>query len=952
MAKKKQHKKSTQVPHKEKDQKQVSGSAISLVVPVNNDTASLEHFLSGFANSATGADSLIFSTYDQADKCLKILKSNEKVQGLISDSKCFIVENAKSESEAVYNALLNVTQDYVAVIDIKNLKSPFNLDDIMAIKKNQVSKNKILTCHYREEANHAFRNSHAFVLHADLGRYIFKDLINSLKDYKQAILYRLNQLGISNESLVFGSNNPYSSNGHRKSNPFTYCISRLISCTDWFFIVPVKELKTSPQNTHYFLKQSSVFRLLFAAMAVILFFLLPFLSFDAGISGDEYTIYKQAEKVYRFYESGGDDTAATFSNTIDPMHLYGISFDVVVLAIEKLFNVEAEYTLRHVFNSLTGWVAILFTGLFVAMITGWRGGFIAMLLLVVSPRFLGHVFNNPKDIPFAMGYIFTMFFMLKLLKQFPKPKLATAFWTAAGIAITISLRIGGLMLIPYLVMFAGLWWLFHAPNNGFLGKQHIAYFKRIATYVIGISLAGYFLGLILWPYGLLNPLKNPIDALNVMTDFSITLRQLFEGSIIWSDQIPWYYVIKYMFISIPVIIMLGFLAFVFFLRQLGKKYNGLWMFIILFAFIFPIFWVIYKQSNLHGGWRHFAFAYVFMISGAALGLDYIIDRIKSKRLKWIPFAVMLILAIHPIRHIIVNHPYQYIYYNEIKGGVKGAYGEFELDYYFHSVKEASEYLLDEIDYEQYTPENPVIVATNYGKSEKYYFRHHMEQTKIHYLRYYERGNFDWDYAIVVNTYIEPYQMLNGYFPPSNTIYNVEVDGKPICAVLERKDKKDLEGFKAVKNKELDKAISLYEQHLDVVPDNEVARLNLVEALINTKNFEQALNQVNKLLEINPNYEHALYYQGMIYLNIKQFNNALQAFKHIIDVNFKYAYGYFGAANAYVQLNNIYAAEQALKQGLQVNQRFKPFYLMLANIYKAQGKTDLANQYLQVAKQLQ
>jgi hypothetical protein len=47
-----------------------------------------------------------------------------------------------------------------------------------------------------------------------------------------------------------------------------------------------------------------------------------------------------------------------------------------------------------------------------------------------------------------------------------------------------------------------------------------------------------------------------------MTQFPTTLKQLFEGKIEWSDFMPWYYLPKYMAITIPLIIFAGLAAFV------------------------------------------------------------------------------------------------------------------------------------------------------------------------------------------------------------------------------------------------------------------------------------------------------------------------------------------------------------------------------------------------------
>ena len=57
-------------------------------------------------------------------------------------------------------------------------------------------------------------------------------------------------------------------------------------------------------------------------------------------------------------------------------------------------------------------------------------------------------------------------------------------------------------------------------------------------------------------------------------------------------------------------------------------------------------------------------------------------------------ACFVLLAVHPVKFMISNHPYHYLYYNQLVGGLKGAYANYETDYYYVSQTEASEWLLN------------------------------------------------------------------------------------------------------------------------------------------------------------------------------------------------------------------------------------------------------------------
>jgi hypothetical protein len=43
-------------------------------------------------------------------------------------------------------------------------------------------------------------------------------------------------------------------------------------------------------------------------------------------------------------------------------------------------------------------------------------------------------------------------------------------------------------------------------------------------------------------------------------------------------------------------------------------------------------------------------------------------------------------------NLVKLHPYEYVYFNELVGGFKGAYGKYETDYWVASMKEAVEWL--------------------------------------------------------------------------------------------------------------------------------------------------------------------------------------------------------------------------------------------------------------------
>jgi hypothetical protein len=139
-------------------------------------------------------------------------------------------------------------------------------------------------------------------------------------------------------------------------------------------------------------------RRVFISLCLVPFVLLPLLCLDAGISGDEPVHYTQAENVYRYFSTHGKDSSS-IDTPITYLKYYGQSIDNFSYLINKTFGFKEPYLTRHIINALAGALTIAFTGFLAAEIAGYGAGILAILFLLISPVFLGHTYNNLKDVP-------------------------------------------------------------------------------------------------------------------------------------------------------------------------------------------------------------------------------------------------------------------------------------------------------------------------------------------------------------------------------------------------------------------------------------------------------------------------------------------------------------------------------------------------------------------------
>ena len=92
-------------------------------------------------------------------------------------------------------------------------------------------------------------------------------------------------------------------------------------------------------------------------------------------------------------------------------------------------------------------------------------------------------------------------------------------------------------------------------------RTGICWRSGTSSYYRAVTAVAWLLGILLWPFALQSPVRNVLESYRVMAHFPDTFRQIFEGKVEWSDFMPWYYLLKSMSITIPLIVYRGFCLF-------------------------------------------------------------------------------------------------------------------------------------------------------------------------------------------------------------------------------------------------------------------------------------------------------------------------------------------------------------------------------------------------------
>ncbi|MDE6106891.1 MAG: hypothetical protein K2F84_07325, partial [Bacteroidales bacterium] len=483
------------------------------------------------------------------------------------------------------------------------------------------------------------------------------------------------------------------------------------------------------------------------------------------------------------------------------------------------------------------------------------------------------------------------------------------------------------------------------------GENRRLFWRNMVGYGLLVAVGGYILAVLLWPFALRAPLKNPMETFTSMSQFAISIRQLFEGKMQWSNQLPWYYTSKFILMTIPTAVMTGAIIRLVTGWRQGK---GFWTFLLLFCFVFPVFWITYTKANVYGGWRHSMFAYPTLVVLAGLGFHDLVERCRRPALRYAFIALPFVLLWHPVWHYLKNHPYEYVYFNEWAGGVKQAYGRYELDYYYHSTREAAEWVMAHADTACLAPGEKIQVVSWHYASLNYYLRD-TAHFQAGFSRIYDMGDRDWDYAVFTVTGMNPDWLKNrAAFPPVNTVYTVEVDGQPICIVLQRTDKSDFYGYEAMRRGEADSAIGLFRQALEVNPYNEQALEHLSQLYADRGQYDSALVLAAFWVEAVPSNLTALQQLANVYYARHDFANMAAVAQRIKAVAPTDMLGYWLSALGNIQGGNRQSMQLALndlQKVIEYRPDFKQAYYLMAQIYQSAGDNTSAQRCMDIVNRL-
>ena len=408
---------------------------------------------------------------------------------------------------------------------------------------------------------------------------------------------------------------------------------------------------------------------------------------DYAISNDEEVQQRYGEMIIAYYVSGFVDHSLFYFRNL---FLYGGLFDVMAVGLEKLIPLD-PYAVRHLLSALTGVGGIAAVWAAARAIGGSRAGLIGATALAVCGTWYGAMFNHTKDIPFAAAMMGATYLLVLIGRELPRPRwyLVVIFGVLCGGALGI--RVLGVFLLVYAALAVAL----HAPfRRGVAWRDVWRFVGRSALSLTPAFVIAYGIMIAAWPWAALQPL-NPLRALFTFVDFNYPIQTVLDGHVYHMGDVPRWYVPIYVLIKLTLWLLGGSALALVFAALPGRQgaQNAGWRketALIAFAALFPLACEVVVSGPADTGLRHFLFTVPPIAVLAGLGIEGILDRLEARKALAGALGLLVIVCGFGWNATTLYqlHPDEYLFFNQLVGGLAGASRQYATDYWVNIMPEA------------------------------------------------------------------------------------------------------------------------------------------------------------------------------------------------------------------------------------------------------------------------
>lgn len=406
----------------------------------------------------------------------------------------------------------------------------------------------------------------------------------------------------------------------------------------------------------------------FILLSLIYFIFIFFTYKSYGITDDEFVEYRAGKSLLNFYQTGEEKNYNLSNKHLPSNSLYFR----VHLAFYNYLNPNFYYEVFHFLNFVFAYLLLL--GVYILFYIHYQNQFYAqipVLILIFTPRVFGDFPANPKDIPFAIFFFFSLFIIYLLQKRF---SFYLLLLLGVTVGISASLRLVGLSLV----------FIFFIYNITHAKKININYIKQTFLLVLFVLVIQFISLPYLWN-DTVNKFINMISQSSSFSPWNNT--NLYFGEFVGKEDRSRSYLFVWIGITTPIFIL--FLYFWSLIKLTLVKENSLLLLFNLSIFVNLLLYVVINPV-IYNGPRHFIFVLMLISLVAATFLIDLLKKLPPQKSKLI-LLVFVIYCLLILQFYLKFHPYKYIYFNELIGQ-KNAHGQFDYDYWGASYKEMAQFL--------------------------------------------------------------------------------------------------------------------------------------------------------------------------------------------------------------------------------------------------------------------
>jgi len=435
-----------------------------------------------------------------------------------------------------------------------------------------------------------------------------------------------------------------------------------------------------PSRTSKNLRQR--FPFLIFAFFYLLFVLLTYPQY--GITWDEPDCYFWGD-AYGQYVQGHPEAYQAAAQQSGRIHIYCHVYAAFLSFFNPSLNAETFHGYNLCFAFLMFWAA------FELLLHAFRKPWMALfgpLFLFLIPRLSGDLATNPRDMSFAVVYFLSLAALYAIVIR-SDDKFTPRNILALGILFGLahSFRTVGYSL--YVILPLSLGWMFFDRQNLRSLKAWRFFARNSLLPLIPIFLLSNFLMVLLYPSLHSETFPRLWEMLIHSARLFANQTNLFLGREIPAELSPVTYLPVWILVTTPLALLALASASPFLFRSTKKDPlaivfgSAFWVNVILYFVLRP---------RLMDGLRLYLFLLPVIGIGAAIGMIRLMA--QNPRNLWRSVALGLVIANLAIVsfHMGRLFPYQNLYFNELTGGLKGAYGRFDTDYWGETYKEAVEWL--------------------------------------------------------------------------------------------------------------------------------------------------------------------------------------------------------------------------------------------------------------------